>query len=63
MPIVSCQAAAQAKYGATGPVAERLRVREIDDDESQRLLRIMRGNLGFVRSGSGEMGSSVSWES
>jgi hypothetical protein len=27
---------------ATGPVTERLRVREIDDDEGRRLVRIIR---------------------
>jgi len=27
---------------ATGPVAERLRMREIDDDEGRRLVRIVR---------------------
>ncbi len=35
----------------TGPAAERLRVREIDDDEGRRLVRI-------VRRGSGPM---VTW--
>jgi len=32
----------------TGPVAERLRVREIDDDEGRRLVRIVRGGSGSV---------------
>ena len=32
----------------TGPVAERLRVREIDDDEGQRLVRIVRRGSGPV---------------
>jgi hypothetical protein len=32
----------------TGPVAERLRVREIDDDEGQRLVRIVRRGGGSV---------------
>jgi transposase len=32
----------------TGPVAERLRVREIDDDEGRRLLRIIRRGSGSV---------------
>jgi hypothetical protein len=32
----------------TGPVAERLRVREIDDDEGQRLMRIVRRGTGSV---------------
>jgi hypothetical protein len=30
----------------TGPVTERLRVREIDDDEGQRLVRIVRRGSG-----------------
>ena len=32
----------------TGPVTERLRVREIDDDEGQRLVRIVRRGNGSV---------------
>ena len=32
----------------TGPVAERLRVREIDDDEGPRLVRIVRRGSGSV---------------
>jgi len=32
----------------TGPVAERLRVREIDDDEGRRLVRIVRRGSGSV---------------
>lgn len=32
----------------TGPVTERLRVREIDDDEGRRLLRIVRRGAGSV---------------
>jgi transposase len=32
----------------TGPVTERLRVREIDDDEGQRLVRIIRPGSGSV---------------
>jgi hypothetical protein len=32
----------------TGPVADRLRVREIDDDEGRRLLRIVRRGTGSV---------------
>ena len=32
----------------TGPVAERLRVREIDDDEGRRLVRIVRRGGGSV---------------
>jgi hypothetical protein len=32
----------------TGPVAERRRVREIDDDEGRRLLRIVRRGSGSV---------------
>jgi hypothetical protein len=32
----------------TGPVAERLRVREIDDDEGRRLVRIVRRGTGSV---------------
>ena len=32
----------------TGPVTERLRVREIDDDEGQHLLRIVRRGTGSV---------------
>jgi hypothetical protein len=32
----------------TGPVAERLRVREIDDDEGRRLVRIVRRDSGSV---------------
>jgi hypothetical protein len=31
-----------------GPVAERLRVREIDDDEGRRLVRIVRRGSGSV---------------
>ena len=30
----------------TGPVTERLRVREIDDDEGRRLVRIIRRAAG-----------------
>ena len=33
---------------ATGPVAERLRMREIDDDEGRRLVRIIRRGSGSV---------------
>ena len=33
---------------ATGPVAERLRMREIDDDEGRRLVRIVRRGGGSV---------------
>ena len=32
----------------TGPVTDRLRVREIDDDEGQRLVRIIRRGIGSV---------------
>ena len=32
----------------TGPVTERMRVREIDDDEGQRLVRIIRRGSGSV---------------
>jgi hypothetical protein len=32
----------------TGPVTERLRVREIDDDEGRHLLRIVRRGTGSV---------------
>jgi hypothetical protein len=32
----------------TGPVSERLRVREIDDDEGGRLVRIIRRGSGSV---------------
>jgi hypothetical protein len=32
----------------TGPVAERVRVREIDDDEGRRLVRIVRRGSGSV---------------
>jgi hypothetical protein len=32
----------------TGPVTERLRVREIDDDEDRRLVRIVRPGSGSV---------------
>jgi hypothetical protein len=32
----------------TGPVTEWLRVREIDDDEGQRLVRIIRRGSGSV---------------
>jgi len=32
----------------TGPVAERLRVREIDDDEGRRLVRVIRRGTGSV---------------
>jgi len=32
----------------TGPVAERVRVREIDDDEGHRLVRIVRRGSGSV---------------
>jgi len=32
----------------TGPVRDRLRVREIDDDEGQRLVRIVRRGSGSV---------------
>jgi hypothetical protein len=32
----------------TGPVAERVRVREIDDDEGRRLVRIVRRDSGSV---------------
>ena len=34
----------------TGPVTERLRVREIDDDEGRRLVRIVRRGSGSVAS-------------
>ena len=32
----------------TGPVTERVRVREIDDDEGRRLVRIVRRDSGSV---------------
>jgi hypothetical protein len=32
----------------TGPVTERVRVREIDDDEGQQLVRIIRRGSGSV---------------
>jgi hypothetical protein len=32
----------------TGPVTDRVRVREIDDDEGQRLVRIIRRGSGSV---------------
>jgi hypothetical protein len=32
----------------TGPVAERVRVREIDDDEGRRLVRVVRRDSGSV---------------
>jgi hypothetical protein len=35
----------------TGPVAERVRVREIDDDEGRRLVRIVRRDSGSVVTG------------
>src|ERR1700721_3061634 len=38
----------QALILHTGPVTERLRVREIDDDEGQRLVRIIRRGSGSV---------------
>jgi transposase len=38
----------QALILHTGPVTERLRVREIDDDEGQRLVRIIRRGAGSV---------------
>src|ERR1700745_642728 len=38
----------QALITETGPVSERLRVREIDDDEGQRLVRIVRRGSGSV---------------
>jgi len=41
LPLRGCSA-------ETGPVTERLRVREIDDDEGQRLVRIIRRGSGSV---------------
>jgi transposase len=38
----------QALIAETGPVTERLRVREIDDDEGRRLVRIVRRGTGSV---------------
>jgi hypothetical protein len=38
----------QALIAGTGPVTERLRVRETGDDEGQRLVRIMRRDSGPV---------------
>ena len=38
----------QVLIPGTGPVAERLRVREIDDDEGRRLVRIIRRGSGPV---------------
>ncbi len=38
----------QALIAETGPVTERLRVREIDDDEGRRLVRIIRRGSGSV---------------
>jgi transposase len=38
----------QALIAETGPVTERLRVREIGDDEGQRLVRIVRRGSGSV---------------
>jgi transposase len=38
----------RALIAETGPVTERLRVREIDDDEGQRLVRIIRRGSGSV---------------
>src|SRR5947207_12316490 len=36
------------RIAETGPVSERLRVREIDDDEGRRLVRIVRRGSGSV---------------
>ena len=41
-------AAGLVVIAGTGPVRERLRVREIDDDEGQRLMRIIRRSAGSV---------------
>jgi hypothetical protein len=38
----------RALVAETGPVSERLRVREIDDDEGRRLVRIVRRGSGSV---------------
>jgi hypothetical protein len=38
----------RALMAETGPVTERLRVREIDDDEIRRLVRIVRRGSGSV---------------
>jgi len=38
----------QALIAETGRATERLRVREIDDDEGQRLVRIIRRGSGSV---------------
>jgi transposase len=38
----------EALIAETGPVTERLRVREIDDDEGQRLVRTIRRGSGSV---------------
>jgi hypothetical protein len=38
----------RALIAEAGPVSERLRVREIDDDEGQRLVRIVRRGSGSV---------------
>jgi hypothetical protein len=43
----------------TGPVSERLHVREIDDDEGQRLVRIIHRGGGAVGRWGG--GSAVTW--
>ena len=38
----------QVLIAETGPVSERVRVREIDDDEGRRLVRIIRRGSGSV---------------
>jgi hypothetical protein len=38
----------QVLIAETGPVTDRLRVREIDDDDGQRLVRIIRRDSGSV---------------
>jgi hypothetical protein len=46
----------------TGPVTERLRVREIGDDEGRRLVRIIRrGRLNIDRAPCDECVAVVEW--
>ena len=48
MPGLPAQLFLLAPMAETGLMAERLRVREIDDDEGRRLVRIIRRGSGSV---------------
>jgi hypothetical protein len=58
-PHAPCRVWPLVLIAETGPVAERLRVREIDDDKGRRLLRTVRRDSGSVVTCRGADGAAV----